>query len=127
MGFAVYGSSFVAQVMSGGLLAMSRSWWEETGGYDSSMRGWGGENLDQSLRIWRCGGELSPFISLRTAPAQISPGKLIPRQRLPLLTSPHISRDAIFTRRDRRGSYECRRAHVARWLGAHTGKLPSGP
>ena len=35
-------------VMSGGLLAMSRRWWAETGGYDAEMHGWGGENLDQS-------------------------------------------------------------------------------
>ena len=45
-------------IMSGGLLAMSRRWFNEIGGYDSSMKGWGGENLDQSLRIWTCGGEI---------------------------------------------------------------------
>ena len=45
-------------IMSGGLLAMSRQWWTETGGYDTAMRGWGGENIDQSLRIWLCGGEI---------------------------------------------------------------------
>ena len=45
-------------IMSGGLLAMSRRWWVETGGYDSTMIGWGGENIDQSLRIWLCGGEI---------------------------------------------------------------------
>ena len=45
-------------IMSGGLLAMSRRWFFEIGGYDSSMKGWGGENLDQSLRIWTCGGEI---------------------------------------------------------------------
>ena len=45
-------------VMSGGLLAMSRQWWQETGGYDTSMKGWGGENIDQSLRIWLCHGEI---------------------------------------------------------------------
>ena len=44
--------------MSGGLLAISRRWFFEIGGYDSNMKGWGGENLDQSLRIWRCGGEI---------------------------------------------------------------------
>jgi hypothetical protein len=45
-------------IMSGGLLAMSRRWWTETGGYDASMIGWGGENIDQSLRAWLCGGEI---------------------------------------------------------------------
>lgn len=45
-------------VISGGLLGMSRRWWFETGGYDEHMLGWGGENLDQSLRMWLCGGEI---------------------------------------------------------------------
>lgn len=45
-------------IMSGGLLALSRYWWETTGGYDSKMQAWGGENLDQSLRTWLCGGEI---------------------------------------------------------------------
>lgn len=45
-------------IMSGGLLAMSRRWWHETGGYDTGMIGWGGENIDQSLRAWLCGGEI---------------------------------------------------------------------
>ena len=45
-------------IMSGGLLAMSRRWWVETGGYDTAMIGWGGENIDQSLRAWLCGGEI---------------------------------------------------------------------
>eukprot|EP00928_Gymnodinium_smaydae_P011595 TRINITY_DN14261_c0_g1_i5.p1 TRINITY_DN14261_c0_g1~~TRINITY_DN14261_c0_g1_i5.p1 ORF type:complete len:344 (+),score=55.44 TRINITY_DN14261_c0_g1_i5:145-1176(+) len=45
-------------VVSGGLLGISKRWWNETGGYDDEMRGWGGENLDQSLRSWLCGGEI---------------------------------------------------------------------
>lgn len=45
-------------ILSGGLLALSKYWWEQTGGYDEVMRGWGGENLDQSLRSWLCGGEI---------------------------------------------------------------------
>lgn len=45
-------------VLSGGLLGISRRWWNETGGYDEHMVGWGGENLDQSLRSWLCGGEI---------------------------------------------------------------------
>ncbi|EER19829.1 polypeptide N-acetylgalactosaminyltransferase 12, putative [Perkinsus marinus ATCC 50983] len=45
-------------VMIGGLLAMHRNMWEYTGGYDTGMVGWGGENIDQSLRIHLCGGEI---------------------------------------------------------------------
>lgn len=45
-------------ILSGGLLAISKRWWNETGGYDEHMTGWGGENLDQSLRTWLCGGEI---------------------------------------------------------------------
>ncbi|CAK0800227.1 unnamed protein product [Prorocentrum cordatum] len=44
--------------ISGGLVAMSRWWFNATGGFDDVMRGWGGENLDQSLRSWLCGGEI---------------------------------------------------------------------
>lgn len=53
--------------MSGGLLAMSKYWWNLTGGYDGGMRGWGGENLDQSLRSWLCGGEIVRAMSSRVA------------------------------------------------------------
>lgn len=54
-------------VMSGGLLALSKYWWNMTGGYDGTMRGWGGENLDQSLRSWLCGGEIMRAPSSRVA------------------------------------------------------------
>jgi len=45
-------------LMSGGLVSISRRWWEETGGYDEHMVAWGGENIDQSLRTWLCGGRI---------------------------------------------------------------------
>ena len=45
-------------IMSGGLLAMSRRWWFESGEYDTGMRLWGAENIEQSIRIWLCGGEI---------------------------------------------------------------------
>lgn len=45
-------------LMSGGLLALSRKWWEETGGLDDRMIAWGGENIDQSIRAWLCGGRI---------------------------------------------------------------------
>uniref|UniRef100_A0A0G4I9Y1 Glycosyltransferase 2-like domain-containing protein n=1 Tax=Chromera velia CCMP2878 TaxID=1169474 RepID=A0A0G4I9Y1_9ALVE len=44
--------------MSGGLLAMSKRWWTESGRLDDGMLEWGGENIEQSVRVWRCGGEI---------------------------------------------------------------------
>lgn len=54
----LHGSQQDVPLMSGGLLAISRQWWEETEGYDDRMVAWGGENLDQSFRIWLCGGRI---------------------------------------------------------------------
>lgn len=45
-------------LMSGGLLALTQQWWQETGGYDPKMVAWGGENIDQTLRTWLCGGRI---------------------------------------------------------------------
>merc|ERR1719316_1870926 len=44
--------------MSGGLFAITREWWHESGEYDYNMRMWGAENIEQSIRIWLCGGEI---------------------------------------------------------------------
>lgn len=53
--------------ISGGLIAMHREWFNLTGGFDNEMHGWGGENLDQSLRAWLCGGEIMRAKSSRIA------------------------------------------------------------
>lgn len=45
-------------MLSGGLAGMSRRWWWESGGFDDQMLGWGGENIDQGVRMWVCGGEI---------------------------------------------------------------------
>eukprot|EP01071_Lankesteria_metandrocarpae_P006474 Lankesteria_metandrocarpae@DN4367_c0_g1_i1.p1 len=44
--------------MSGGLLAMSKRWFVESGGLDPTMEQWGSENIEQSVRTWLCGGEI---------------------------------------------------------------------
>eukprot|EP00918_Siedleckia_nematoides_P008731 GHVU01019177.1.p1 GENE.GHVU01019177.1~~GHVU01019177.1.p1 ORF type:complete len:517 (+),score=74.41 GHVU01019177.1:206-1552(+) len=43
---------------SGGIIAITKRWWEESGKYDPGMLEWGGENIEQSLRVWMCGGEI---------------------------------------------------------------------
>ncbi|KAJ1610269.1 signal peptide-containing protein, partial [Cryptosporidium canis] len=48
----------IIPIASGGLYAITRDWWEESGKYDPGMLEWGGENIEQSIRIWRCGGEI---------------------------------------------------------------------
>lgn len=59
-------SDFIPTI-SGGLVAMGREWFNLTGGFDEEMHGWGGENLDQSLRAWLCGGEITRAKSSRIA------------------------------------------------------------
>lgn len=44
--------------MAGGILALSREYFWNVGGYDEKMFGWGGENLEMSFRVWMCGGTL---------------------------------------------------------------------
>jgi glycosyltransferase involved in cell wall biosynthesis len=45
-------------IMSGGLLAITKRWFEESGEYDEGMLQWGGENVEQSVKTWLCGGEI---------------------------------------------------------------------
>lgn len=59
-------SPFIPTI-SGGLVAMGREWFNITGGFDEMMHGWGGENLDQSLRAWLCGGDIVRALSSRVA------------------------------------------------------------
>jgi len=37
---------------------MNREFFWKIGGYDEGMFGWGGENLELSFRVWRCGGSM---------------------------------------------------------------------
>ncbi|XP_071802911.1 polypeptide N-acetylgalactosaminyltransferase 13-like [Asterias amurensis] len=44
--------------MPGGLLSMEKKFFTELGSYDPGMEIWGGENLEESLKIWMCGGSI---------------------------------------------------------------------
>uniref|UniRef100_A0A8C9JVL7 Polypeptide N-acetylgalactosaminyltransferase like 5 n=1 Tax=Panthera tigris altaica TaxID=74533 RepID=A0A8C9JVL7_PANTA len=44
--------------MAGRIFAINRHYFHEIGQYDKGMNLWGAENLELSLRIWMCGGQL---------------------------------------------------------------------
>ena len=46
-----------APILPGGIQLMTRKRWVETK-YDQEMRLWGGENIEQSLMTWMCGGSI---------------------------------------------------------------------
>ena len=47
-----------APIMAGGVYAIDREWFFESGGYDEGLEIWGVENVEMSLRVWSCGGAL---------------------------------------------------------------------
>ncbi|EEA06945.1 glycosyl transferase [Cryptosporidium muris RN66] len=55
----------VVPIASGGLYAITRQWWNESGKYDPGMLEWGGENIEQSIRTWCCGGEIRVELNSR--------------------------------------------------------------
>ena len=51
-------------MLSGGLAGMSRQWWDESGGYDDKMLGWGGEKHRPRcahVGVWRRDRRRSEF------------------------------------------------------------------
>jgi len=44
--------------LSGGIFGIWRDFWESVGAYDVGMSEWGGEHIEMSLRVWRCGGRV---------------------------------------------------------------------
>jgi len=43
---------------SGGIFAIRKDWWNELEFYDSGMYGWGGDHIEATFKVWRCGGHI---------------------------------------------------------------------
>lgn len=50
--------AFPTPTMIGCAFAIDRDYFYASGSYDNQMKIWGGENVEMSVRIWRCGGSL---------------------------------------------------------------------
>ena len=50
--------AFVTPTMIGCAFAIDREFFFASGSYDKQMLIWGGENVEMSVRVWRCGGSL---------------------------------------------------------------------
>ncbi|KAK3102880.1 hypothetical protein FSP39_014610 [Pinctada imbricata] len=49
---------YITPAISAGTFAISRQYLQDLGGFPSSMKIWGGEDVELSLRLWLCGGRL---------------------------------------------------------------------
>mmetsp|Transcript_76358 Transcript_76358/g.210822 ORF Transcript_76358/g.210822 Transcript_76358/m.210822 type:complete len:423 (+) Transcript_76358:116-1384(+) len=43
---------------SGGIFAIKKDWWDSLGFYDHGMIGWGGDHVEATFKVWRCGGHI---------------------------------------------------------------------
>jgi len=49
---------FLSPATSGGIFAIRKDWWNQLGFYDHGMIGWGGDHVEATFKVWRCGGHI---------------------------------------------------------------------
>lgn len=49
---------FESPATSGGIFAMRKDWFEELRLFDEGMLHWGGDHVELSMKVWRCGGRI---------------------------------------------------------------------
>lgn len=47
---------FTVPGTSGGIFAVRKDFWNSLGFYDTGMIGWGGDHVEATFKVWRCGG-----------------------------------------------------------------------
>mmetsp|Transcript_4005 Transcript_4005/g.9332 ORF Transcript_4005/g.9332 Transcript_4005/m.9332 type:complete len:413 (-) Transcript_4005:80-1318(-) len=49
---------YYSPATSGGIFAIRKDWWNELELYDPGMIGWGGDHIEATMKVWRCGGAI---------------------------------------------------------------------
>eukprot|EP00746_Dinoflagellata_sp_MGD_P011794 gnl/MRDRNA2_/MRDRNA2_124880_c0_seq1.p1 gnl/MRDRNA2_/MRDRNA2_124880_c0~~gnl/MRDRNA2_/MRDRNA2_124880_c0_seq1.p1 ORF type:complete len:425 (-),score=62.50 gnl/MRDRNA2_/MRDRNA2_124880_c0_seq1:341-1615(-) len=49
---------WITPATSGGIFAIQRDFWVKLGLYDEGMHQWGGDHVEATMKVWRCGGRI---------------------------------------------------------------------
>lgn len=49
---------FSTPATSGGIFAIRKDWWNALEFYDPDLREWGGDHVEATMKVWRCGGHI---------------------------------------------------------------------